>query len=166
MPCASFSMLDSHGGTGCDEVHFLAHGCQGSRDVGVFDCVKECMRLVRYLIIYYVGWGLFMVFVISYCSVVFSLGPVGSICKISNLFQCVSAFISSVYRVLKDLPVWSIQNLEQSLNLSLYTPVDVCFLCLVLCVVSLEGVVCSVCYVVFQIFQLFFVWICCDGLVL
>ena len=49
MPCASFSMLDGPGGSGCNEVHFLLHGGWGSRDVsvaGVCDCVKECMSFV------------------------------------------------------------------------------------------------------------------------
>ena len=44
-------MLDSPGGTGCDEVRFPIHGCWDSRDVGVFDCVKKCMRFVMYLIL-------------------------------------------------------------------------------------------------------------------
>ena len=63
MPCASFSMFDGPGGTGCD---VPVHGCWDSRDVtvaGVFDSVKECMGFVMYLIIYYVGWGLFIMFV-------------------------------------------------------------------------------------------------------
>jgi hypothetical protein len=51
MPCASFSMLDGPGGTGCDEVRFPVHGGWDSRDVGVFDCVKDCTRFVMYLII-------------------------------------------------------------------------------------------------------------------
>ena len=49
MPCASFSMLNGPGGTG-----FPDHGCWESRDVimaAVFDCVKECMGFVMYLII-------------------------------------------------------------------------------------------------------------------
>ena len=49
MPCASFSMLDGPGGTGCD-VPVLSWV---SRDVivaAVFDCVKECMGFVMYLI--------------------------------------------------------------------------------------------------------------------
>ena len=85
MPCALFSMLDSPGGTGCDEVRFPVRGCWDSRDIGVFDCVKECMRFVMYLISKYVGWGLCLY--ISYCSVVFCLGPFGSICKISRFFR-------------------------------------------------------------------------------
>jgi hypothetical protein len=57
-------MLDSPGGTGYYEIRFPVHGCLGSRNVHVFDCVvKESMRFVMYLIIYYVGWGLFIVFV-------------------------------------------------------------------------------------------------------
>ena len=51
MPCASFSMLDDPGGTGHN---VLVHGCWDSRDVSVaavFDCVKECMGFVMYLII-------------------------------------------------------------------------------------------------------------------
>ena len=51
MPCASFSMLDSPGGTGCN---VLVDSCWDSRDVivaAVFDCVKECMGFVMYLII-------------------------------------------------------------------------------------------------------------------
>jgi hypothetical protein len=77
--------------------------------------------------------------------------------KFDLISGCVSAFICSVYRVLKGLPVWSVYNLGQSLYLSLYTtPVDVCFSCLVLCEVSLEDVVCSVCYVVFQYFFSYF----------
>jgi hypothetical protein len=51
MTCASFSMLDGSGETGCD---VPVHGCWDSRDVivaGVFDCVKECMGFVMYLII-------------------------------------------------------------------------------------------------------------------
>ena len=54
MSCASFSMLDGPGGTDCDEVHFPVHGFWDSRDVRVvvvFDCIKECMRFVIYLII-------------------------------------------------------------------------------------------------------------------
>ena len=54
MPCASFTMLDGPGGTGCNEVRVLVHGCWDSRDVivaAVFDCVKECMGFVMYLII-------------------------------------------------------------------------------------------------------------------
>ena len=50
MPWASFSMLDGPGGTGCD---VPVHGWD-SRDVivaAVFDCVKECMGFVMYLII-------------------------------------------------------------------------------------------------------------------
>ena len=46
MPCASFSMLGGPGGTGCDEVHFPVHGGWDNRDVGVFDCVKECMSFL------------------------------------------------------------------------------------------------------------------------
>ena len=49
MPWASFSMLDGPGGTGCD-----VRGCWVSRDVivaAVYDCVKECMGFVMYLII-------------------------------------------------------------------------------------------------------------------
>ena len=37
--------------TGCGKVYFPVHGCWDSRDVDVFDCVKECMRFVMYLII-------------------------------------------------------------------------------------------------------------------
>ena len=51
MPSASFSMLDGPGGIGCD---VPVHSCWGSRDVivaTVFDCVKECMGFVMYLII-------------------------------------------------------------------------------------------------------------------
>ena len=48
MPCASFSMLDGPGGTGCD---VPVHGCWVSRDVIVYDCVKECMGFLMYLII-------------------------------------------------------------------------------------------------------------------
>ena len=51
MPWASFSMLDGPGGTGCD---VPVHGCWVSRDVivaAVYDCVKECMGFVMYLII-------------------------------------------------------------------------------------------------------------------
>ena len=50
MPCASFSMLDGSGGTRCN---VQVHGCWDSRDVivaGVFDCVKDCMEFVMYLI--------------------------------------------------------------------------------------------------------------------
>ena len=42
MPCASFSMLDGPGETGCD---VPVHSSWDSRDVivaAVFDCVKEC----------------------------------------------------------------------------------------------------------------------------
>ena len=50
MSCASFSMLDGPGGTGCNvPVHSWV-----SRDViaaAVFDYVKECMGFVMYLII-------------------------------------------------------------------------------------------------------------------
>ena len=51
MPLASFSMLDGPGGTGCD---VPVRGCWVSRDVivaAVYDCVKECMGFVMYLII-------------------------------------------------------------------------------------------------------------------
>ena len=51
MPWASFSMLDGPGGTGCD---VPVRGCWVSRDVivaAVYDCVKECMGFVMYLII-------------------------------------------------------------------------------------------------------------------
>ena len=47
MPCASFSKLDG-------EVRFPVYGCWDSRDVivaAVFDCVKECVGFVMYLII-------------------------------------------------------------------------------------------------------------------
>ena len=50
-PCASFSMIDGPGGTGCN---VPVHGCWDSRDVivaAVYDCVKECMEFVMYLII-------------------------------------------------------------------------------------------------------------------
>ena len=49
MPCASFTMLDSPGGTGDNEVTFPVHGCWDRRNVsvvGVFDCVTECLRSV------------------------------------------------------------------------------------------------------------------------
>ena len=45
--------LISPSGTDC-KVYFPVHGYLGSRDVGVvdvFDCVKECMRFLMYLII-------------------------------------------------------------------------------------------------------------------
>ena len=51
IPCASFSMLDWPGKTGCD---VPVHSCWDSRDVivtAVFDCVKEFMRFIMYLII-------------------------------------------------------------------------------------------------------------------
>ena len=51
MPCASFSMLDGPGITGCD---VPVRGCWVCRDVivaAVYDCVKECMGFVMYLII-------------------------------------------------------------------------------------------------------------------
>ena len=51
MPWASFSMLDGPGGTGCD---VPVRGCWVSRDVivaAVYNCVKECMGFVMYLII-------------------------------------------------------------------------------------------------------------------
>ena len=63
MACASFSMLDAPGGPGCN---VPVRSGWDSRDVivaAVFDCVKECMGFVMYLIISYVGWGLFIVFV-------------------------------------------------------------------------------------------------------
>ena len=50
MPCASFSMLDGPGGTGCD---VPVHGNWDSRGVivaAVSDCVRECMGLVMYQI--------------------------------------------------------------------------------------------------------------------
>ena len=50
MPWASFSMLDGPGGTGCD---VPVRGCWVSRDVivaTVYDCVKECMEFVMYLV--------------------------------------------------------------------------------------------------------------------
>ena len=51
MPWASFSMLDGPGGTGCD---VPVRCCWVSRDVIVaagYDCVKEYMGFVMYLII-------------------------------------------------------------------------------------------------------------------
>ena len=52
MPWASFSMLDGPGGTGCN---VPVHGfCWVSRDVivaAVYDCVKECVGFVMYLVI-------------------------------------------------------------------------------------------------------------------
>ena len=53
MPCASFSMLDGPGGTGCN---VPVHSFWDSRDVivaaaSLCDCVKECMGFVMYLII-------------------------------------------------------------------------------------------------------------------
>ena len=51
MPCASFLMLDGPGGTGCN---VPVHSFWDSRDdivAAVFDCVKECMEFVMYLII-------------------------------------------------------------------------------------------------------------------
>ena len=51
MPLESFSLLDGPGGTGCD---VSVRGCWVSRDVivaAVYDCVKECMGFVMYLII-------------------------------------------------------------------------------------------------------------------
>jgi hypothetical protein len=51
MPCASFSMLDGSGGTGCI---VPVRSCWVSRDVivaAVYDRVKECMGFVMYLII-------------------------------------------------------------------------------------------------------------------
>ena len=63
MPCVSFSLFDGLGGIGCD---VPVHGCWVSRDVivaAVFDCVKEYTGFIMYLIIEYVGWGLFIMFV-------------------------------------------------------------------------------------------------------
>ena len=57
MSYATFSMLDGPGGTDCN---VPVRSCW---DSCVFDCVKECMGFVMYLIIHYVGWGLFIVFV-------------------------------------------------------------------------------------------------------
>ena len=51
MPCASFSMLDGPGGTG---FNVPIHSCWVGRDVivaTVYDCVKECIGFVMYLII-------------------------------------------------------------------------------------------------------------------
>ena len=51
MPCASFLMLDGPGGIGCN---VPVCGCWVSRDVivaAVYDCVKECMGFVMYLIV-------------------------------------------------------------------------------------------------------------------
>ena len=48
MPCASFSMLDGLGGTGCN---VPVHGCWNSRDVivaAVFDCVKEVKECMEF----------------------------------------------------------------------------------------------------------------------
>ena len=47
MPCALFSMLHGPGETDCGKVRFPVHGCWDSRDVGVFDCVKACLRFVN-----------------------------------------------------------------------------------------------------------------------
>ena len=68
MSCASFSMLDGPAGTGWD---VPVRGCRVSRDVivaAVYDFVKDCMGFVMYLIIWYVGWGLFIVFVYLICT--------------------------------------------------------------------------------------------------
>ena len=51
MPWASFSMLDGPGGTGCV---VPVRDFWVNRDVivaAVYDCVKECMGFVMYLII-------------------------------------------------------------------------------------------------------------------
>ena len=63
MACAPFSMLGGPSDTGYNEVHFLVHGGWDSRDVSVTsmcDYVKECMSVVMYLIIYYVGCRLLL----------------------------------------------------------------------------------------------------------
>ena len=52
-------MLDGPGGTGCD-VPVL--GCWVSRDIivaAVYDCVKECMGFVMYLIMFRAPMGRF-----------------------------------------------------------------------------------------------------------
>ena len=49
VPCAPLSMLDSHCGTGCDEVRFPVHGDWDSRNVsvaGMYDFVKGCTSFV------------------------------------------------------------------------------------------------------------------------
>ena len=84
MPCASFSMLDGPGETGYNEVRVPVHGGWDSRDVSVFDCFKECLGFVMYLIIQYVGWGLFIMFV---CLILF-----GGI--YFNLIYCIDRFTS------------------------------------------------------------------------
>ena len=48
---APFLMLGNPGENGCVKVRFPVHGGWDSRDVGVFDCVKDCTRFVMYLII-------------------------------------------------------------------------------------------------------------------
>ena len=51
MPCASFSMLDGPGGTGCN---IPVRSCCDGRDVivaAVIDCVNECMGFVMYFMI-------------------------------------------------------------------------------------------------------------------
>ena len=51
MPCASFSMLDGLGGTDCI---VPVRSCWDSRDVivaAMFDCIKNCIGFVMYLII-------------------------------------------------------------------------------------------------------------------
>ena len=56
-------MLGGPSGTG---YNLLVRSYWDSRDVivaAVFDYVKECMGFVMYLIIYYVGLGLFIMFV-------------------------------------------------------------------------------------------------------
>ena len=65
MPCASFSMLDGPGGIGCDIPVMV---------VGIAEMLVWLLCLI----------GGCLCFYISYCSVVFSLGPFGSICKISR----------------------------------------------------------------------------------
>ena len=73
MPCASFSMLDGPGGTGCN---VPVRSCWDSRDVivaAVFDCVKECME-IRNVFDHLICW-LGIVYSVCMCSIliVFSL---------------------------------------------------------------------------------------------
>ena len=51
MPCASFSLLGSSSGTGCNEIRFPVHGGWDSRDVDVISVSKsELCNVIDHLV--------------------------------------------------------------------------------------------------------------------
>ena len=74
-------MLFRSGGAGCDEVSFLVHGCWNSRDVRLvcLICQRVCeiCNVIDHLVC-------LLGVVYNVCISHISLGPFGSICKISR----------------------------------------------------------------------------------